>query len=342
MLLTEDYIVSKFYQYAGYPKYNRLSKCYSGGCPTCREGASWGKKRRLYYVTRKNLIFCHNCGLSDRPAKWIQKVANLTYGEVLKENSQFQSRVIDITETPIVQETPTKTNQPDLPADSINLFDKNQCEYYKDNPVVREALALIKHRRLDTAVNRPAALYVSLLDKIHKDRLVIPFHDISGKVVHYQTRTIIENKKYPKYLSKLNSEKSLFGINQVSEKLSNIFVTEGPIDAFFVENGVAVAGINEGKGSFFTNKQKEQLNGFPLHEIVWVLDNQYIDSASRKKTIALAKTGQKVFIWPEKFKKYKDFNEMAIGLKINKISTKFILENTFSGVKANLILANQS
>ena len=341
MLLTEDYIVSKFYQYAGYPKYNRLSKCYSGGCPTCREGASWGKKRRLYYVTKKNLIFCHNCGLSDRPAKWIQKVANLTYGEVLKENSQFQSRVIDITETPI-QEAPAKQIQPDLPTDPINLFDKNQCEFYKDNPVVKEALALIKHRKLDTAVNKPAALYLTLTDRIHKDRLVIPFYDTTGKIVHYQTRTIIENKKYPKYLSKLNSEKSLFGINQTLEKISYLFVTEGPIDAFFIENGIAVAGINEGKGSFFTHKQQEQLNAFPLHEIIWVLDNQRIDSASKKKTITLAKAGQKVFIWPEKLKMYKDLNEMAIGLKVNKISTKFILDNTFSGVKANLILANQS
>ena len=79
MLLSEDYIVSKFYQYAGYPKYNRLSKAYNGCCPTCREGSSWGKKRRLYFVTRKNLIFCHNCGISMRPAKWIQKVSNALY-----------------------------------------------------------------------------------------------------------------------------------------------------------------------------------------------------------------------------------------------------------------------
>lgn len=341
MLLAEDYIVSKFYQYAGYPKYNRLSKCYSGGCPTCREGTSWGKKRRLYYVTKKNLIFCHNCGLSDRPAKWIQKVANLTYSEVLKENSQFQSRVIDIADIPSVA-TPVQLEQPDLPSDCINLFDKDQCEFYKDNSIVKEALTLIKHRRLDTAINKPLALYISLTDRIHKNRLVIPFYDTFGKTVHYQTRTVIENKKFPKYLSKLNSEKSLFGINQVSEKLSHLFITEGPIDAFFIENGIAVAGINESKGSFYTSKQKEQLNAFPLHEIIWVLDNQHIDLASRKKTITLAKTGQKVFIWPEKFKKYKDFNDLAIGLKVNKISTKFILENTFSGIKANLILANQS
>lgn len=339
MLLTEDYIVSKFYQYAGYPRYNRLSKSYNGGCPTCREGSSWGKKRRLYYVTRKNLVFCHNCGLSLRPAKWIEKVSGLTYGEVLRENNQFHksSEIIDTTE-----EIKTIKDSPDLPLDSINLFDPAQVNFYKNEPMIERALQVIKERRLDTAINKPKSLWISLNDTLHKNRLTIPFYDINGKVVHYQTRTIKEtkNNKLPKYLSKLNSEKSLFGIDCVDEKVPYIFVTEGPIDAFFLKNGVAVAGINESRGNFFTDKQKEQLKAFPLHQIIWVLDNQYIDIASKKKTAILAKAGYKTFLWPEKFKKFKDLNEMAVKLKIDKISTKFILENTVSGIKANLILAN--
>lgn len=338
MLLTEDYIVSKFYQYAGFPKYNRLSKCYNGCCPTCREGASWGKKRRLYYVTKKNLIFCHNCGLSVRPAKWIQKVANLTYGEVLKENNEFQTKILDIDNKPeLIVDLPVT---PDLPTDAINLFDKDQCDFYKGEPIVEEALLLIKNRRLSSAINSPKTLWLSLTDNIHKNRLVIPFYDTNEKIIHYQSRTIVENKKYPKYLSKLNSEKSLFGVDKVSDKTPYLFVTEGPIDAFFIENGVAVAGINESRGAFFTDKQKNQLAQFPLHKVIWVLDNQHIDTASRKKTATLAKADHKVFIWPEKFKRYKDLNEMAIGLKIDKIPIKFILENTFSGVKANMVLAN--
>jgi len=62
MILPEAYIVQKFYQYAGRPKYNRLAKTYQGGCPICREGKSWGKKRRLFYVTTDNFLHCHNCG----------------------------------------------------------------------------------------------------------------------------------------------------------------------------------------------------------------------------------------------------------------------------------------
>ena len=60
MVLPEAYIVQKFYQYAGQPKYNRLAKTYQGGCPVCREGKSWGKKRRLFFVVKDNISY-YNC-----------------------------------------------------------------------------------------------------------------------------------------------------------------------------------------------------------------------------------------------------------------------------------------
>ena len=339
-MLAEDYIVSKFYQYAGYPRYNRLSKSYNAGCPTCREGSSWGKKRRLYFVPRKNLVFCHNCGLSLNPCRWIQKVADMSYGEVLKENSQFSISLNPAPQKATVTSEESAIKIPELPEDAINLYDKDQVEFYKDNIYVKAALDVIRNRKLDIAINKPKTLWLSLNDKIHKNRLIIPFYDFTGKIIHYQTRTIVSNKKMPKYLSKISSEKSLFGVDQVSNDIPYLFITEGPLDAFFIENGVAVAGINESKGSFFTDKQKNQLKAFPLHEIVWVLDNQLIDNASRKKSAILAKAGYKIFIWPEKFRAMKDLNEVAIKLDIKKISTRFILQNVYSGIKANLVLSN--
>lgn len=340
MLLTEDYVVSKFYQYAGFPRYNRLSKSYNGCCPSCREGTSWGKRRRLYYVTRKNLIFCHNCGLSMRPAKWVHNVSNLSYAEIMKENNSFQSNGEQF-----IEEKPSKPIVTEhLPQDSINLFDRAQADYYKSNEAVKAALHLINKRRLNTAVNKPKTMWMSLVDPIHKNRLVIPFYDSNDKIIHYQTRTIIEQKykKFPKYLSKQNSEKSLFGINQVEPTSKYLFVTEGPIDACFIKNGIAVAGITEGRGAVFTDKQKEQLNAFPLHELIWVLDNQWIDKASKNKTSILAKQGHKVFIWPEKLKKFKDLNEVCIANKLDGIPEKLILKYTYSGVKANLMLSQIS
>lgn len=338
MLLNEDYVISKFYQYAGYPKYNRLSKAYNGGCPTCREGKSWGKKRRLYYVLKKNLIFCHNCGLSMRPVKWIQQVSGMNYAEVLKEcnNTKIELLPEDLTEhqkEQVVVES--------LPQDSINLTDSTQISFYKDYKIVQKALETIHSRRLDKAVNRPKEFWLSLTDKVHRDRLIIPFYDTNNKIVHYQSRTLVEKKNWnaPKYLSKNNSEKTLFGINQVTDKSKFIFVTEGPLDACFILNGVAVAGINEGRGEPLTTKQKEQLKEYPSLELVWVLDNQNKDQASRKKTNMLIKQGYKVFIWPKELKKFKDINEVCVEYGLDSISEKFIIANTYNGLKAKMLLA---
>lgn len=339
MVLSETYIVSKFYQYAGYPKYNRISKVYYGCCPSCREGSSWGKKRRLYYVPKDNNIYCHNCGINMRPIKWIQHVSNLTYGEIMTEIKDYNEDTVEIVDTKFKEKD---VIIPPLPKDSINLSDQLQLEFYRDNYIVQHALKLLNDRRLSIAVNKPKAFWLSLTDPVHKNRLIIPFEDSTGKIVHYQSRTIIEDqkKKLPKYLSKQNSEKTLFGIERVNTDNPNLFVTEGPLDACFIKNGIAVAGITEGRGEIFTERQKKQLQEYPLHKLIYVLDNQRADRASKKKTNYLIKQGYSVFIWPEKLKKFKDLNEMCSYFALNEISNKFILENTFNGVKARMLLAN--
>lgn len=336
MVLSESYIVSKFYQFAGFPKYNKISKVYYGSCPTCREGNSWGKKRRLYYVVKDSIIYCHNCGVSMKPAKWIQSVSGLSYSEILKEADSYS-------DTPLIQDTDKRKKEitiPPLPKDSINLSDLQQLEYYKNNFVVQQCLKVINKRRLNTCINRPKAFWLSLTDPVHKNRLIIPFEDEQGKILHYQSRTILENNdnKFPKYLSKQNSEKTLFGIDRVSPDINTIFVTEGPLDACFIKNGIAVAGITEGKGETFTERQKEQLKLFPLHKIVYVLDNQNKDEASKKKTIYLIKQGYNVFVWPHALREFKDINEVCANFALDEISSNFILKNTFSGIKARILL----
>lgn len=335
MILPEAYIVQKFYQYAGRPKYNRLAKTYQGGCPICREGKSWGKKRRLFYVTTDNFMHCHNCGWHSSPMNWIVEVSNMTVSEVYKEAEDYDLIPDDVSDINLNDVIKNLFNS-SLPEDSINLFDEGQISYYKANPVVQTALNYIKKRKLDTAVNRPNGLYVSLKDKTHKNRLIIPFYDANGKIIFYQSRTIIENRKFnlPKYLGKVNSDRSLFNINKIKEDIDQIFIIEGPIDAFFVENGVAVAGINESSDNLFTALQNQQILRFPFHERIIALDSQWQDSASLKKTRVLLEKGHKVFIWPKKFgEKFKDFNDMCINLNIEKVPNKFITDNSYKGLE---------
>jgi hypothetical protein len=340
MVISQDYFVQKFYQYSGLPKYNRLTRTHQGCCPICREGKSWGKKRRSYYILDDNVICCHNCGWYSQPIKWIETVGHMDFDEILKESKTYDVLPLDL----FAEEDKTPAKEivvPNLPKDAINLLDSHQLNFYKNNKVIHDAIALIKKRKLDIAINRPDSLWVSLVDKTHKNRLVIPFYNEQNEIIFYQSRALYDKdlKFYPKYLSKINSEKSLYGINKVSVDLDYIFIFEGPIDACFVQNGIAVAGIQENSNNMFTNLQSSQLINYKLLEKVWVLDSQWLDSASRKKTEKLIKNGERVFIWPEKIgKTFKDFNDYCIVNNISSVSTEFILSNSYAGLKAELLM----
>jgi len=343
VILPQDYIVQKFYQYAGYPKYKKITNTYEAGCPVCREGKSWLKKRRCYYIPDNNIICCHNCGWYSSALNWIIRVSGATLQEITKESQQYDILPVDLLASDDKPCLKQNSNEYKLPQDCINLYDPQQLEYYKNNKVVGDVLEVLAKRRLLTAVNRPKTLWLTLNDRIHKNRIVIPFYDGNGEIVFYQTRAVYDGdlKFKPKYLGKVNGERSIFNIDRVSSDLDYIFIFEGPIDAFFVKNGVAIAGIQEKSYKTFTSLQEQQLNIYKLHQRIWVLDSQWIDKASYQKTEQLIESGEHVFIWPQSLGvKFKDINDVCISAQKDEIPTEFLLRYSYTGLKAKLMLAN--
>lgn len=332
--VPENFIVNKFFLFAGGPKHNKLQNVYNGSCPICREGKSWLKKKRCYYIPKKNIVCCHNCGWYGSPYNWIKEAGQYTNTELIKEVKEFDdSIVIEIRNPKKVKSQQT----PAIPEDSINLFSNNETSFWKDSYIFQKANDLIKQRRLDRAINKPKALYLSLTDAVHKNRVTIPFYNTKGEIVFYQTRKILESDTRPKYLSKVGEEKSLFGIDNIKTDLDMIFVTEGPIDAFFIQNGVAVAGITQSKQLNLTQRQEDQFKELFLYKKIWVLDNQYLDVTSKNKTKALLEAGHNVFIWPDK--NYKDLNDLCIDKNINEVDISFIVANTYTKLKGMIKLS---
>ena len=330
--LPEDFVILKFYELGYYPKYNKFNNVYQCSCPICKEGHSLGKKRRCYYIPKNDNIFCHNCGWSSKPLKWIKEISGVSDADVIKE---LKEHVPDI-ETVDVELEVKKYTTETLPKDSINLSDSTQIDFYKGTDILSTALLTIKNRRLDTAVNRPDSLYLSFVDKVHKNRLVVPFVNENNDIEFYQSRTLLnrDKKTKPKYLGRVNAEKTLFNIDKVSSDHENVYIFEGPLNAFFTKNSVAVAGITE-RGRSFTSRQQQQLDSvLKWYNAVWILDSQWVDQASLVKSDILLQQGERVFLWPEKFgKKFKDFNDIAIICKIDEIKWDFIQKNTFEGLE---------
>jgi hypothetical protein len=286
-------------------------------------------------LPKKNIICCHNCGWYGTPFAWIKEVGNFESFELIKQIKDFDG-VVDIT---TVKEEKKKTLlTPSLPQDSINLFNSDEIKYWRDNFIVQKALELIQKRKLNIAINAPKALFVSLNDPTHKNRLTIPFYDSNDEIIFYQSRKILTTDTRPKYLSKIGVEKSLFGINSVKSNNDAVFLTEGPIDAFFIQNGLAVAGITQSANIDFTETQQKQMKELLLFRKIWVLDNQFLDHASKNKTKRLLEAGHEVFIWPNK--DYKDVKEMCIAKNINEIEPSFIMSHTYTKLRGLIKLSS--
>ena len=336
IVIPEQYVVNVLYENIYKISYNKYNKSYNGCCPICKEGKSWGKKKRFYYIPENELAYCHNCGYSKKALTFITEVTNKSLHEIINEVKEFDIEILPIEEPEGVKKVIDKS----LPEDCINLSDPSQVEYYKDNAAVIAALNLIKTRKLDKGINKPKTFYISLKDIVHKNRLILPFYDENGDIIFYQSRGLTKKDLFerPKYLSKVGAERSLYGMQNINSNLDNVFIFEGPIDSYFVENGLATCGITEKSNKMFTTLQLQQINKLNLYEKIYVLDNQYCDKAALSKSIILADNNEKVFIWPKELKQFKDFNDICVAGDKYKIKPEFILKNTHSGLKAKLLL----
>jgi hypothetical protein len=316
--IPTSYVLNKFFSYTIEPSHRKHDDTYNAACPICREGKSLGKKKRLFFYPESNTFHCFNCSKTWSAFNWILQVCGMSKEEMDSEilcNDNF----VNIDKRLSCLSSLPKKDLPDLPFDSINLFDPSQVLFYKSNKFVLNALKYIKGRRLFDSINKPNSLYISLTDFIHKNRLCIPFYDRDKKILFYQTRALDDT--IPKYLGKSGYEKTMFNIDKIDINFPYIFIFEGPIDAMFVKNGVAAAGLT------LTKTQNTQLSEYPLHKKIWVLDNPIVDDTSKDKTIELLNKGENVFKW--KYGNYKDFNEMAMFEELNQIDPKFILNSLY-------------
>jgi len=325
MELCQEFLVELLYTYCKRPYHKKYQNVFNAECPVCKEGKSAGRSRRLFYFPNKGYFYCHNCCKSWRPFDWVKEVAGLSTPEIIKRNNEKAGTPSKFDLNPVVQHR----ELPDLPEDSIDLTDPLQVEYYGYENYVKLALEYIQKRRLLTAVNSCKKFYISLEDKVHKNRLVIPFFDENKKVVCYQTRSLAD-KEVPRYLTKFG-EKDIFNKANIDPEVPYIFIFEGPIDSMFVKNGVAVASLSP------TEKQEEILNSFNIgYEKIYVFDNDKNNEQTAKRIRKHIESNKRIFVWPKEFNKFKDFNEICCNLELDEIPWKFVVKNSAVGPEALL------
>lgn len=259
-------------------------------------------------------VHCYNCGYHNSILNYIIDSEGSSFKEIMKEIRECDTLVFR--ESKQEQEAPIV---PDLPKDVIDLYDKTQLNFYKNNDIVNGAISYLRGRGILTAGNRPTKMFMSLNDFTHKNRIIIPHYSVNGTVDYYQSRAFCPESNYPeiRYLSKAGGDKILFNLDKITDDSKYIFLCEGAFNACFIKNGVACGGITLSEKTFLSDRQEESLRAFPTHELIVILDNQEIDNTAKIKTEALRKMGYRVFQWPARLAKFKDTNDLAKYMGVN-------------------------
>lgn len=323
--LPQEYLELRFRELV--KRATKIPSGMVGECPFCHEGKSSGKKKR-FFAYKSGRAQCYNCHWSGSTLEFIHQISGDSVGKIIKDaNETVGYNFLDIEVDNHPKNQKKQPRQPvSLPVDAINLSDKIQLEFYGSKTTVKRALAMVNYRRLLSAVNPSKALYVTLEDKHHHDRLIIPFYDEGGYMVGYQSRKIYENSDGPKYKSEFGDGIRLYGVERLDYQLPYMFVTEGPIDSMFIRNGVATAGLNP--NASVEKRLKELSKDF---RVIFIFDNELYPENLNKEVLKVAKArlkqGYEIFLWPRGIKQ-KDLNAICIAQKSSGVDIDFVLENT--------------
>ena len=310
-------------------KSSKLANCR---CPICGDSQKNKTKCRGYFYEKSNSFFyrCHNCGFGSSVKNFLDKVSPSLVSEYQMEtfNDKFgkkkkKKEVTDMNFKPFQNRKPgvvSAVRVDMLPENHECLIfveqrkiPKEQYEnlYYTDN------FNKFAKKLINPEVNYPE-------DK----RLVIPFVDENDTVYAAQGRRLTDNNTAKYYTAKPSDVSKLWYNQWKVDPTKTIIVVEGPIDAMFISNAIAMVGSGA-----ITELPKE----FSESKIIYALDNEPRNNQIVSYYENLVNKNQNVCIWPSYIRE-KDINEMILSGRDKEEIEKIIVNNSFSGLEASLKL----
>ena len=163
-----------------------------------------------------------------------------------------------------------------------------------------------------------------MFDTLRQDspRIIIPFKDKEGNLFGYQGRSLAPKAKLRYITIMLDEEQpKIFGLDRIKED-KPVYIVEGPFDATFLENSVAMAGSDA------------DVRTFGWSNYIWVFDNEPRNREIVARISKVIDRGDQVVIWPKNVQQ-KDINDMFLaGLDVQTM----VESNIYKGLEATLKL----
>ena len=314
---------------ASLQKYKKVKNgLWTFRCPYCGDSKKNKNKTRGYIFSVKgdHVFKCHNCGITRSFSNFLKDQVPHVYDEYVMERYKEGTIGKNVPKpdlTQFISKPKFEKKTIDLePLSCLNNFhvakkyilDRGIPENKLDRlfycPNFKEWTNTQKHTFSDTTND--------------EERIIIPLNDTDGNLIGFQGRSLSPNAKM-RYITVMLNEDApkLYGLDHIN-KNETIYIVEGPLDSFFLENAVAMCGSDV------------DIRSFGWSDYIWVYDNE---PRSRQITDKISKSidaGDKVVIWPSAIKQ-KDLNDMVVsGVNVKSV----IQSNVYQGLKAKLQLSN--
>ena len=296
---------------------------YNFRCPYCGDSQKHRNKARGYFFRIKtDMVFkCHNCGVGRTLPNFLKEQAPDLYDEYIMERYK--------------KGTTGKGSYVPKPKFEKPKFKKkgelqSLAELNREHPAVGYALGrqipeshfgdLYYTDKFCTWVNTQKPTFKDV--KKDHPRIIIPFIDNEGTWFGFQGRSLATDDKLRYITIMLDESKTkIFGLNRVDYN-KTVYITEGPIDSFFIDNAIAMAGADVDWSALNDS------------EAVFVYDNEKRNKEIVNRMQKAIDKGYEIVIWPDNLQE-KDLNEMYVAGHDVQSLVEF---NTYSGLQAQIKL----
>jgi len=300
---------------------------YNFRCPYCGDSQKHKNKARGYFFEVKNdLVFkCHNCSVGRSFGVFLKENFPHVYDEyVMEKYKSGQTGKGRYVANPDVNfNKPSFKKKTKINLDSIaSLNNSHPARGYLMGRGIREDAYkdLYYCPKFKAWTNSLKETFPDT--KNDDERIIIPFWDEAGELFGFQGRSLDPNSKM-RYITIMLDEDhpKIYGLNRI-DKDKTVYIVEGPLDATFIQNAVAMAGSDV------------DVSVYNWKDFVWVFDNEPRNRQIVEKIDRAAKRGDKVVIWPSTVME-KDINDMTnAGHNVSDM----LESNVYQGLEATLKL----
>ena len=299
-------------------------------CPICGDSQKNKNKKRGYLYQKAAGLFykCHNCGHGTNFSNLCKSVNSSLQRQYHLEKFKEKGHSTEVfsDREAITDFTPKFKKNKTILEDLFYPVDSNEeCKQYLIDRAIPEKVWPRLYYCDDS--KKLEGLHNDYEDKIRggEPRLVIPAFTRTHSLTGVTARAIRPSGL--RYITiRIDKQQPLvFGLDRI-DPTDPVYVTEGPIDSFFVENCIAVGSADLKKLSGFIDKSN----------LILIFDNQPRNREVIKIIEGAINDGFKVIIWPDSIV-FKDINEMIVKGTITQSDLQgLLIKSTYSDLSAKL------